>query len=50
MAREKNGRQSIGKTRGGWNTKIHAVTASDTQAVGFLLLSGSLVFVSFSVV
>ena len=41
MEREKNGKQSIGKTRGGWNTKIHAVTASDTQVVGFLLSGGN---------
>ena len=41
MEREKNGKQAIGKTRGGWNTKIHAVTASDTQIAGFLLSGGN---------
>ena len=41
MGREKNGKQAIGKSRGGWNTKIHAVTASDTQVVGFLLSGGN---------
>ena len=41
MGREKNGKQAIGKSRGGWNTKIHAVTASDTRVVGFLLSAGN---------
>ena len=41
MGREKNGKQAIGKSRGGWNTKIHAVTVSDTQVVGFLLSGGN---------
>ena len=41
MGREKNGKQSIGKTRGGCNTKIHAVTASDTQVVSFQLSGGN---------
>lgn len=39
--RKKNGKQAIGKSRGGWNTKIHAVTASDTQVVGLLLSGGN---------
>jgi len=39
--REKNGKQAIGKTKGGWNTKIHAVTASDTQVISFLLSGGN---------
>jgi transposase len=39
--REKNGKQAIGKTRGGWNTKIHAVTAGDTQVIGFFLSGGN---------
>ena len=30
-ARKTNGPQSIGKSRGGWNTKIHIVAASDRQ-------------------
>jgi transposase len=34
---EKNGKQAIWKSRGGWNTKIHAVTAGSTRVVGFLL-------------
>ena len=37
---EKNGEQAIGKSRGGWNTKIHAVAASDRQIIGFLLSGG----------
>ena len=37
MGREKNGEQAIGKSCDGWNTKIHAVTASDRQIVCFLL-------------
>ena len=41
MEREKNGKQAIGKSRGGWNTKIHAITASDTQVVSFLLSGGN---------
>jgi transposase len=41
MGREKNGKQAVGKTRGGWNTKIHAVTAGDTRMVGFLLSGGN---------
>ena len=36
-ARKTNGPQSIGKSRGGWNTKIHMVSASDRQAVIFRL-------------
>ena len=34
-AREKSGSQSIGKSRGGWNTKIHIVSASDRLAMVF---------------
>ena len=37
---EKNGRQAIGKSRGGWTTKIHMVAASDRIAVGFKLSAG----------
>jgi transposase-like protein len=40
-AREKNGKQAIGKTRGGWNTKINAVTSGDTQVIGFILSAGN---------
>jgi hypothetical protein len=32
--------QAIGKSRGGWNTKLHVVAADDKVVVGFLL-SGS---------
>jgi transposase len=38
---EKNGPQAIGKTRGGWNTKLHAVTAGDRLAVRFSLSAGN---------
>ena len=38
---EKNGRQSIGRTRGGWNTKLHMVAASDRDGVSFLLSAGN---------
>ena len=31
---KKSGRQSIGKPRGGWNTKIHLVSANDKLALG----------------
>ena len=41
MGREKNGKQAIAKSRGGWNTKIHAVTAGGSRAVGFLLSGGN---------
>ena len=36
-ARKTSGPQSIGKSRGGWNTKIHMVSASDRRAVIFFL-------------
>ena len=39
-ARKTNGPQSIGKSRGGWNTKIHMVSASGRQAVIFRLSGG----------
>ena len=39
-ARKTNGPQSIGKSRGGWNTKIHMVSASDRQAMIFRLSGG----------
>ena len=34
---EKNGPQSVGRTRGGWNTKLHMVAASDRDGVIFAL-------------
>ena len=37
----KNGTQSIGKSSGGWNTKIHMIAASDSQAVKFALSPGN---------
>jgi len=37
---KKRGKQSIGKTRGGWNTKIHMVAASDREAIAFTLSPG----------
>ncbi len=38
--RKTNGPQSIGKSRGGWNTKIHMVSASNRQAMIFCLSDG----------
>lgn len=37
---KKHGKQAIGKSRGGWNTKLHLVAASDRTAVTFSLSSG----------
>ena len=37
---KKNGPQSIGKSRGGWNTKIHLVAADARTAVAFSLSPG----------
>ncbi|MHB0820418.1 IS5 family transposase [Stutzerimonas stutzeri] len=39
-APKKNGPQSIGKSRGGWNTKIHLVAANDRTTIGFSLSPG----------
>ena len=39
-ARKTNGPQSIGKSRGGWTTKIHMVSASGRQAMIFRLSAG----------
>ena len=39
-ARKTNGPQSIGKSRGGWNTKIHMVSASGRHAMIFRLSDG----------
>ena len=36
----KKGLQAIGKSRGGWNTKIHLVAADDRRAVTFALSPG----------
>ena len=40
-ARKKNGEQAIGKTRGGWNTKIHVLAAGGAVIAGFLLTGGN---------
>ncbi len=37
---EKNGPQGIGKSRGGWNTKVHLVAADERTAVTFALSAG----------
>ncbi|WP_230425663.1 IS5 family transposase [Spartinivicinus ruber] len=37
---KKNGPQAIGKSRGGWSTKIHLVAADDQTAVTFSLSPG----------
>ena len=36
----KNGPQAIGKSRGGWSTKVHMVAADDRTAVTFSLSPG----------
>ena len=38
---EKNGPQAVGRTRGGWNTKLHMVAASDRDGVIFALSAGN---------
>ena len=38
---EKRGTQSVGRTRGGWNTKLHMVAASDRDGVIFSLSAGN---------
>ena len=45
---EKNGTQSIGRTRGGWNTKLHMVAASDRD--GVIPLNLIALFVQFLIV
>ena len=40
MARQKSGKQSIGKTVGGWNTKLHVGAADDRIAIEFSLSGG----------
>ena len=37
---KKNGKQAIGRSRGGWNTKIHALTTGETHLKGFILSGG----------
>ena len=37
---KKNGPQAIGKSRGGWNTKIHLVAADARTAITFALSPG----------
>ena len=37
---KKNGKQAIGKTKGGWNTKVHMICADDRNPVIFTLLPG----------
>ena len=39
-ARKKNGPQAIGKSRGGWTTKIHLIAADARTAVTFPLAPG----------
>jgi transposase len=39
-ALKKNGPQSIGKSRGGWNTKVHLVAADARTAITFALSPG----------
>src|SRR5271163_5360913 len=43
---KKNGPQAIGKSRGGWNTKIHMVAANARTAITFALSPGSQPFQS----
>jgi hypothetical protein len=38
---KENGFQRIGKSRGGWNTKIHAVTVGARGMVAFRLSGGN---------
>ena len=40
-ALKKKGPQAIGKSRGGWNTKIHMVAADDRTAITFALSPGN---------
>jgi transposase len=39
-ALKKNGPQAIGKSRGGWNTKVHLVAANARTAITFALSPG----------
>ena len=38
---QKNGPQAIGKSRGGWNTKVHLIAANDRFALTFSLSGGN---------
>jgi transposase len=38
---QKNGTQAIGKSRGGWNTKVHLIAANDRFALTFSLSGGN---------
>lgn len=40
QVRKKNGPQAIGKSRGGWSTKIHMVAANARTAIAFTLSAG----------
>src|ERR1700733_9895118 len=40
-ALKKNGPQAIGKSRGGWNTKVHMVAADARTAIAFALSPGN---------
>src|ERR1700686_2396577 len=40
-ALKKNGPQAIGKSRGGWNTKVHMVAADARTAIAFSLSPGN---------
>jgi transposase len=40
---KENGKQAIGKSRGGWNTKINALVAGDRVVAGFSLSPGNAV-------
>ena len=40
LSRFSPGPQVIGKSRGGWNTKLHLVAANDVRALGFRLSPG----------
>ena len=38
---KKNGPQAVGKSRGGWNTKIHLLAADDRTVIAFSLSPGN---------
>lgn len=42
LAHKKNGPQSLGKSRGGWTTKIHLVAADARTAIAFSLSPGQI--------
>ena len=41
VALQKNGKQSIGKSPGGWTTKLHMLAANEPVAVAFHLSAGN---------